>query len=274
MPAFSKRIIRRHRRFWNASDVADMRNRLFYASEPIEKWKNAKYWQRRLSNKHNAREFAKMHNCNVPALYWKGNDVGTIDFKNLPPNYVIRPTIGHSCNNVFLMKNNLNLFDNQTYDIVEVKNYLETAVRKKETPEFLIEEFLTTENGEYQIPDDYKVFAFNGEIAGIAVINRKGRKSGRIGFYNQHWNPILPIVENYFEHCTDQVKPACFPQIIEHARLLSKAYQIFVRIDFYATAKGAVFGEFTPTPTVGKYYTAFAQKQFKTYWDTYCKGMI
>jgi hypothetical protein len=45
-----------------------------------------------------------------------------------------------------------------------------------------------------------------------------------------------------------QRPPKCLSEMIEYARRLSKAYEIFCRIDFYATDKGAVFGEFTPTP--------------------------
>jgi hypothetical protein len=41
----------------------------------------------------------------------------------------------------------------------------------------------------------------------------------------------------------------------EAAVRFSKAYEIFCRVDFYATDKGAVFGEFTPIPAVGKGFT-------------------
>ena len=50
--------------------------------------------------------------------------------------------------------------------------------------------------------------------------------------------------------------------------------RIFVRIDFYATDKGAVFGEFTPTPFRGLFFTPHADKLFIPLWDQYCNGLI
>ena len=71
-----------------------------------------------------------------------------------------------------------------------------------------------------------------------------------------------------------QQPPKCLSEMIECARRLSKAYEIFCRIDFYATDKGAVFGEFTPTPAVGNGFTPNGDKLLADYWDRYCKGSI
>ncbi|MEJ7682262.1 MAG: hypothetical protein WKG06_31315 [Segetibacter sp.] len=71
------------------------------ANDTMEKWKDVKNWQRKLSNKYNSREFARKHSCRVPELYWKGNNYTAIDFDNLPEHYVIRPTKGHSLKLVF-----------------------------------------------------------------------------------------------------------------------------------------------------------------------------
>ena len=53
-----------------------------------------------------------------------------------------------------------------------------------------------------------------------------------------------------------------------------QSYKIFIRIDFYATDKGAVFGEVTPTPSLGIGFTPFANKLLTKYWDKFCPGMI
>lgn len=271
---FSKRIISRNEIFWNAPDVTEIRTTLFNATDPISKWKNTENWQRRLSNKYNSREFAKMHGCRVPELYWKGSDLTTINFTHLPENYVIRPTKGHSCNHVFLMKNGGNLFDQCGYTEQEIKEVLNDALKYNYTPEFLIEEFLTTEEGEHEIPDDYKIYTFNGEIAGIAVINRLSQSSGYVSFFDQNWRRLEKISTNTYKDAAIQQKPNCFDEILHHAKLLSKTYKIFVRVDFYATARGAVFGEFTPTPSVGKGFTPFGENLFTTYWDKYCSGLV
>jgi hypothetical protein len=62
--------------------------------------------------------------------------------------------------------------------------------------------------------------------------------------------------------------------MLDQAKRLSRAYEIFVRIDFYATDNGAVFGEFTPTPSMGGGPTKFGQKLLMFYWDKYCNSKI
>src|ERR1700754_2200792 len=57
------RIRNRHRDFWRDPDAENVRNTLFNSDDPLDKWKNVKNWQRRLSNKYNSRNFAVAHGC-------------------------------------------------------------------------------------------------------------------------------------------------------------------------------------------------------------------
>lgn len=243
------------------------------ARDPIEKWKDVPNWQRKLSNKYNAREFAKMHHCRVADLYWKGRDLHEVNFDALPDQYVIRPTIGHSCEKVFLMDKGLNLFDKQLHTKDDLRKELEKALRENPNQEFLIEEFLRTESGEYKIPDDFKIHTFNGQIAFIALINRFGRKEGQHNFYDENWSMIKKAHTGY-PMAPYQPPPKCLKEMLYHAKKLSMAYEIFVRIDFYATDKGTVFGEFTPTPALGQGFSSYGEKILQSYWDKYCYGMI
>ncbi len=271
---FARRINVRYNTFWKSADAEKVRNIAMSADEPLTKWKDAKHWQRKLSNKYNAKEFAKLYNCKVSKLYWKGRNADAIDFNKLPPYYVIRPTIGHSCNLVFLMANSVNLMDKKTYSSQDIKSILSEALNENFYLEFLIEEFVRTESGEYAIPDDYKIYMFNGEVAIIEVINRSSPTQGTLSCYDKNWKMIANTATNKFAQATYQPPPKCLAEMIEQAKRLSKAYEIFVRIDFYATDKGAVFGEFTPTPGAAKYLTAEAEKMFINYWDTFCNGRI
>ena len=271
---FASRIKHRHNTFWKSSDAEIVRNMGLSASEPVSKIKNVKHWQRKLSNKYNAREFAKLHSCKVPDLFWKGRNVDTIDFNKLPEHYVIRPTIGHSCNLVFLMAAGINLMDKQLYTVGDIKAVLAENLKRNQYLEFLVEEFIKTENSEYKIPDDYKIYMFNGEVATIEVINRLSPAEGALSCYDEDWN-MMPNTAGYkFPQAALQQPPKCLTEMIEQAKRLSKGYEIFVRIDFYATDKGCVFGEFTPTPGAAKYLTVEAEKMFIEYWDKYCKGKI
>lgn len=91
--------------------------------------------------------------------------------------------------------------------------------------------------------------------------------------YDENWN-LIPDIGNDFQKCPYQDPPICLDEMIAHAKQLSRAYEIYVRVDFYATDKGAIFGEFSPTPSRGKYFTKQTDELFIKYWDKYCKGMI
>lgn len=270
---FSNLIKKRNETFWKAQDVETVRALILNASDPIDKWKQGENWQRKLSNKYNSREFAKKHGCKVAELYWKGRDINTIDFDTLPPQFVIRPTKGHSLGFVFLIDNSVNLMDGKTYSKEDIKKTLAKALDENEKLEFLIEEFLKTEEGLHKIPTDYKFYMFDGQIASIQVISRLNSSKASNTWYDETWNPMLNLTSNY-PIGSIQAPPKCLPEMIEDVKRLSKAYEIFARIDFYATDKGAVFGEFTPTPAVGNGFTPDGDKLLTSYWDRYCKGKI
>jgi len=270
---FAARVKKRHRTFWKDPNAERVRNTIMNACDPVEKWKDVKNWQRKLSNKYNSREFAKMHNCKLPELYWKGRDYAAIDFNELPANYVIRPTIGHSSGLVFLINDGLNLMDGKNYAPENIKKLLATALDQNSKLEFLVEEFLRTEAGEYKIPNDYKLYMFNEEVATIQVINRLGPSKGFTTCYDENWK-VMENVNTYYTKGNAQPAPDCVEEMIEKAKELSKSYEIFVRIDFYATDKGAVFGEFTPTPFLGTNFSAFGEKLLIDYWDKFCNGKI
>ncbi|WP_439880320.1 ATP-grasp fold amidoligase family protein [Pontibacter sp. MBLB2868] len=270
---FSVRIMRRHDIFWKAADAETVRNAIIHPEASIEEWKSGHLWQRKLSNKFNSKQFAQLHGCKVSELYWKGRDLSQLNFNTLPDQFVIRPTIGHSCQLVFLMDKHMNHMDRCFYSNEQLKAIMEASLLKNPHQEFLIEEFLKNEKGEYKIPVDYKLSLFNGELAVINVINRTSAKSGQTSCYDQDWNMIEEIGRLY-KPSPYQDPPACLQEMITQAKKLSKAYELFVRIDFYATDKGAVFGEFTPTPSKGKGLTSTSDKMFLDYWNKYCHGMI
>ncbi|MBF9252796.1 hypothetical protein I2I11_05810 [Pontibacter sp. 172403-2] len=270
---FFARIQHRHSTFWDAPNAEAVRNTPMSASDPLAKWQDVENWQRKLSNKYNSREFAKMNGCRVAELYWKGRDLSTLDVEKLPKQFVIRPTIGYSSNLVFVIDGSFNLMDQQTYTKQDIIEKLGIALQQNPYLEFLVEEFLKTERSEYKLPIDYKFFMFNGEVAYIFIIDRLSPTKGYSTFYDENWKQI-DNPNTYYPKGTYQQPPVCLAEMIEQAKKLSRLYGIFVRIDFYATDKGAVFGEFTPTPFMGTNFTPAGEQMLIDYWDKYCKGMI
>lgn len=271
---FTKRIKHRYRIFWNSETNSLENVPLFFAEDLLFKWQNNQNWQRVLSNKHNSREFAKKHGCRVPDLYWRGKEYQSIDFESLPDWYVIRPTTGSCSKDVFLMHGEENLFDGKKYSKADIIASLTSASDKNPKLEFLFEEFLRNEKGEYGIQVDYKIYTFNGKIACIRLINRSGPQQGSDNYYDENWNLMPNLRSSNYAVGEYQDPPVCFDEMMDSARKLSEAYRLFVRIDFYATINGAVFGEFASTPSLGMGYTRSGSDFLVRHWDTFCKGMI
>ena len=61
-------------------------------------------------------------------------------------------------------------------------------------------------------------------------------------------------------------RPDCWEEMIEAVQTIGKAVGIYMRIDMFATNRGAVFGEFTPTPHGGKGYTEIVDKYLAGFW--------
>lgn len=123
-----------------APNAEDVRNTQMKASDPIEKWRNVPNWQRKLSNKQNAREFAKKYGCKVPELYWYGRDIDKIDFKSIPPQFVLKPTIGHSSKHVYLMNHGFNLMDRTFYTFEKLTEIMAKIREQNPYVNFVIEE--------------------------------------------------------------------------------------------------------------------------------------
>lgn len=274
-PEFSKRIKYRYKTFWK-DDLSPLP--LFVASDPIYKWKYTAHWQRALEHKFNSREFAKKYGCKVPGLLWYGQNFDEIDFSTLPKHFVVKPTLGHSSRSVYLMSDGTDLLTGTFYTLNELKASLKQLTSLYPEMTFIIEEFAANEKGDFQIPVDYKFYMFNGEIACIQVINRgtliEGAKTGTVNYYNENWTSTDKIKTSSFKDGSPQQKPKCLQEMVQSAKVLSRAYEIFVRVDFYATDKGAVFGEFSPTPDGGHSFTKAGSKYLMEKWEIYCKNMI
>jgi len=270
---FPARIRKRHEMFWSDPEAESIRNTKMHEDIPLQSWQDVPHWQRKLSNKYNAKIFAKMLGCDVAQLYWKGREIGSFDFDTLPAQYVIRPTTGHGSKGVFVMDEGLNRFDQKRYTTTQIRERLQAEIDKHPALEFLFEEFVQTENGEFTIPNDFKFLCFNGEVASVVVIDRISPKVGYSYFYDENWSKMKRL-HHLYPGKDEPAKPKCFDEMLEQAKKLSKAYGIFVRIDFFATINGPVFCEFTPTPALGRGFTKYGKNLLLKYWDQYCPGMV
>ncbi|MFK7833402.1 MAG: ATP-grasp fold amidoligase family protein [Winogradskyella sp.] len=106
-------------------------------------------------------------------------------------------------------------------------------------PRVIVEELLTTEDGE--IPNDYKFHCFNGKLAFVHVdIARFGDR--RRNLYDANWN-FIPCVWQY-ENGEMEEKPELFEKMKSLAETIAKDF-IYSRVDFYAVKGKIYFGEIT-----------------------------
>jgi hypothetical protein len=230
-------------------------------------WRCCEHWQRTLIYKWNAREFAQRHGCRVPTLYWFGRNVSRLPFESLPEHFVVKPNLGFSRSNVYVMANGTDLLRQAAVTSQQLAAALRCVTRGVLGVPVLVEEFVKTEAGEYQLPIEYKFHVFGKEVGAIEVIRRFDTSRAKARHYTARWRSFdqrmafdLPLDE-YIE------PPRCLDQMVESAIALGKACKTYVRADFYASENGCVFGELSSTPARGEGLTPYGDRYFEALWQ-------
>lgn len=252
------------------------RRRLMSSHDDIKAWRRGRYWQRRLNNKWNSRQFAVMHGFRVPELYWHGRDPSRIPYSDLPAYHVIREAWSCGGKSVYVMADGQELLRSKPVTSLEIIEQLR-SVRDPVWPfPILVEEFLRTHHGEYRQHVDYKFHCFNGQVGAIAV--QAGRQAGqgppRVNYYDEHWCALPEPMRSLDHEIFPFDKPASFDEMLECARVLSRAYESYVRIDLYDTDQGCVFGEIASYPSNGKSFSNHADRLLGDYWSRFCNDRI
>lgn len=203
-------------------------------------------------DKYKVREFLYEKQCGeiLNDLIAAWDSVDDIDWDNLPDKFVLKCNHGAGYNIVCEDKN--------TFDIDAAKKKLNLWMKEdywkllaeinyKHVPKKIIcEKFIETESGD--LPDDYKIYCFNGKPTYIMLC--QGRKEGNTKFYflDREWN-IVPLNRDSIEVTKDFriEKPEGVEDMFRYAEILSESFP-FVRTDFYLENGEIIFGELTFTP--------------------------
>lgn len=273
---FERRILRRWEIFWRDAKDLHLLDEKLESTDSMETWTDIENWQRRLENKYNAKQFAKKYGCKVAELYWHGNkkQFKQLDLDSLPENYTVKPVFGESTKGVFLMRKGYNIFNSCFYTFDLLRKEINILFDSKEGMEILIEEFLPDNQGDYVVPSDYRFYTYNGDILFVQLDKRSGFEKEQVSFYTPEWDLITKKILKDATVDIYDLKPIFLDKMILDVKRLSKAYHTFVRIDFYATIHGPVFGEFTATPRKGKDTTSYGSKVLTKSWDKHCRGLI
>ena len=235
-----------------------------------DNWQCCPYWQRKLTNKLNGREFAIKYGVPVPELYWYGKNVDDIPFARLPSSYVIKTSFGTSSKEVLVMINGVNMLNNISLTTNEIREFFrETLLRVSPYGYLIVEELLVSSTNNSIIPKDYKCHVFDGIVKIIHVIDRSLDEEMS---YTPEWNVMNDMAGKKFRESKYENRPAECTNLIRFAETLGKAYgHEYVRIDFYLTDKGCVFGEFTATPSGGGDLSTNASRIYSNLWKQMLK---
>ncbi len=198
-----------------------------------------------------------------PKTYGVYDRIEDLDLDALPEVFVLKPTELNGKRGVMLLRRlpggqgfwdgmqNRHLTAEQVVD--EQRTWARLYFEKRARPlHFIAEELIVGENGEGQIPFDYKVYVFAGEPRFVVQSDRNMTPTG-VAFFDGAFR-VMPESDPRVTcgpkvQRTAPVVPACAQEILATASTLSRALATpFIRVDCYATPKGAVVGEITVAP--------------------------
>jgi hypothetical protein len=272
MLTFSERIRLRQRELWSISDqgahaeVCEHERRTRY--DRLESWHCCPQWQRKLSDKLNAKEFAIRSGVRVAGLLWCGMEPTEIPFDTLPLNYVVKLTNGWNGDQVIPIRDG-------TFDVLRSRRLSQTGisqelVRMREAisdsrARVIVEELLPGRGDE--LPLDYKFFCFRG-IAKLLYVSDRHRNT--LTWYDRRWTPLSDQMHTEKRSGPLEPPPTNLHRMLKAAEWLSELYQFeFVRVDLYSAPDGSpVFGEFTHTPFGGNLdlFTPWADRMLGALW--------
>jgi len=226
-----------------------------------------------LSAKMAGRIYVEKLGIKLPDLYWSGTEISEIpELDDLPKRVVIKPDKGWSANNVWCLIDKVNILDDKEYSTAEIKKILsDDEFVQKQKIVFMAEEFLTPEIDEGNpIPRDYKFYCFGSKIAMLHVVDRVSIKDAHLNTHHWFDENLKPMKRQIWKRRPlpdyELELPQCIDEMVEAVKKIGSTLGIYMRIDMYATDKGAVFGEFTPTPQGGKGYSEWAEKYLGSFW--------
>jgi len=227
-----------------------------------------------LSRKTTMRPFIDELGLPLPRLLGRADQISGLDWDNLPDRVVIKPTNEASCDGVIVAAGGIDHMtgvhfgaDLQTYTTALYAEKFDTP------PAVMAEEMLMdVEAGTdpaLVIPRDFKVFAVAGHAAYVWVSDRNapdGRRANTT--FARDGTRLPPCLKTGWPEAPDGARaPPGFDRLIAMAEYLSQKLPWLLRLDFYLTPQGPVFGEFTTYPGAGLNLTPFARRTLLQMWE-------
>lgn len=216
-----------------------------------------------LINKRVMRQYIRTLGIDLPEIYFDVASLREIDFANLPDAVVIKPSNGSNSDGVMLIAGEAELLSGVTIPRAKLREFCERVLAStpRAAERILVEEFLRDYDPRFVIPRDFKVHVAGGRAWVIQVIDRNPPKGQRNhSFYTREWDKIEDPFLTAYRPGPPVPRPALLPELLEFAELIARDTGVFLRLDFYLTTRGVVFGEFTADPASGIGFTSFGEQ--------------
>ena len=190
--------------------------------------------------------------CPTAMLYRVFENLDDLHLQFLPHSFIIKLSFQSRGRGIVAVKNGIDLRTNKPANLQEIKKFLSPhLIPEINHQKIFIEELLEPENPSDNLLD-IKIFFMKGEPLFLQIVNPGERPENRIYpryHYSIDWRRLA--IHKQEAPLTHQIpKPKCMPAILHWATCIAKTFfsHTFIRIDFYATSRGAVFGETTLCP--------------------------
>jgi hypothetical protein len=207
------------------------------------------------SDKYAVREYIESVGC--PEIlnehYGVYENANEINWDILPQKFVVKWNFGSGYN--------LFCSDKNSFDIkaaIKILNkwgkrkphlYFSVMHYKYIKRKIIVEKFIEGKHSE--LPEDYKIYCFNGEPLYVMICEEREKGKPRFYFFNTKWElarinkSSINIPDNFVLK-----KPFGMEDAFKYAELLSKPFP-FVRVDFYLSDGNPILGELTFVPAGG-----------------------
>lgn len=208
--------------------------------------------------------FARSLDVDVPRELSRHDSVDDIDWQSLPDEVLVKPRWGATNRGVFALErqrdgSHVDRLRGRRLQQAEIRDEYRRHVEQRQiSAALIIEELLHKPGVPGSIPDDFKVYCFYDRAA-MVMQRDMGRHPDparwRFKFWDRDWADVGSI------KFTDRVDPQLGPPlhgaaIIDAAERMGRELRLpFVRLDFYDTDRGAVFGEVTMAPGPPEVFT-------------------
>ena len=207
---------------------------------------------KKCANKLTVRDYVSEKGCHeiLNTLIGVYDSPDDIDFDSLPDSFVIKWNFG--CGYNFVCP------DKSKIDVSSVRRKLKKWGSKKfhlyfsemqykiKNKKLIIETYLKPQTG--FLPDDYKVFCFNGQPRYIMVCKDRENGTPQYYFFDTDWNfKRFNIPSRDFPEDFTLPRPSNLGEMLRCAGILSADFP-FVRVDFFSCDGKTIFSELTFTP--------------------------